>query len=160
MKIVNITYDSEYLHGTPQIMEVPDDYIRCSISGELRPKSEFCNDAGVQTRTNCVRTYFVPTARNAVQSVNTATLMAGPVFKKLQAQLVEEQALLANSQPIGDLIAALRKLQAQNPAARILMSQEGYYAEGRFADLYPEPQHYAKSQGVCFYSLGHSSQNY
>ena len=53
-KVVNI------IDLVPQIMEVSDDYMMCSVSGEYRPKSEFCDDSSNKIRTNCLKTYKMP----------------------------------------------------------------------------------------------------
>jgi hypothetical protein len=157
MKIVNI------IDSTPLIMEVPGDYIRCSISGEFRPRDEFCNDAGVQTRTNCTSTYLSKYTDNAVLSARTADIMCSMPFKSLVKQLQRSRELEANSIHIADMIATLLDLQSKNPQTRLVITQSGYYAEGGLADIYVAPELINKGPAcgdVDYYSLGDSTQNY
>jgi hypothetical protein len=157
MKIVNI------IDGNPQIAEVPDDYIRCSISGEFRPRSEFCDENGIQTRTNCTSTYLAKHADNVVLSARTADIMHKMPFKSLASQLSRARSLEAMSVPIADMIATLLDLQSKNPNTRLVMTQNGYYADGDLADIYTVPELLAKVPAcgeVDYYSLGSSSQNY
>ena len=157
MKIVNI------IDGIPQMMEVPDDYIRCSISGEFRPRSEFCDENGIQTRTNCTSTYLAKHADNVVLSARTADIMREKPFKSLVGQLSRARELEAMSVPIADMIAILLDLQSKNPNTRLVMTQDGYYSQGGFAYIHTVPELLAKVPAcgeVDYYSLGNSSQNY
>lgn len=58
MKVVNI----KLIDGkrTPLIEEVPDDWRRCSVTGEYRPYEEFCDSAGNYARTNALEAYNMP----------------------------------------------------------------------------------------------------
>jgi hypothetical protein len=42
------------------IVKVPSDYRECSVCGHWKPFSEFCNQQGVMTRTNCSDCYNMP----------------------------------------------------------------------------------------------------
>lgn len=60
---------------------------------------------------------------------------------------------------VEEMIARLQKLPA---GSRVVMTQEGYYAAGRFADLHDEPilvQSVRHEGEVPVYSLGNSEQS-
>ena len=153
-KVVNI------IGLVPQIVSVPDDYMRCSVSGEMRPKSEFCNDLGVFTSTNCLKTYMMPPADMVNLDAQTKSVIDSVRFKQLTHRLRKEQEYISCSIPIDDMIESLRKLKSISPTARLCIMQEGYYADGAFADIYNEPEFKIQIDDVKYYSLGISVQNY
>lgn len=42
------------------IVKVPSDYCECSVCGHWKPYSDFCNQQGVMSRTNCTECYNMP----------------------------------------------------------------------------------------------------
>lgn len=148
MKVVNI------IDGNPLIQEVPDDWIRCLVSGEFRPQDEFVTDG--RWRTNCKRTYELPTVDMHNLSAETKLVKNSEEFKKLQSFLQKEKAFEQNSISVKEMI---KHLQSLPEGSRLIMTQEGYYADGKFANIFvPEPKE--QVNGVQYYTIGHSSQNY
>lgn len=149
MLVVNI------IDGVPSISNVQDHFLRCSISGEFRPLSEFETN-GVRTRTNCERTYRMPTEDMQKLSEQTKAVMQSLQFKKLAQKLQHEQAFRDSSISVKALIAQLHALPED---AHIVITQEGYYADGQLAEIH-EPELRLKTEDTAYYSIGHSSQNY
>lgn len=145
--------------GIPAIKEVPMDWIRCSVSGEYRPAIEFMTD-GVQTRTNCTRTKGLSLEDMEKESEQTKKIQNGPGFQHLAKTLSMTNSAFEYSIPVSEMIEQLQKIQQADPTARVLMTQNGYYADGKFADIhYPEKQ-LDGVDGISYYSIGNSSQNY
>jgi len=42
-----------------KVIEVPDDYIECSVCHKWMPKASYCDETGVQVRTNCEECYHL-----------------------------------------------------------------------------------------------------
>ena len=42
-----------------KVIEVPDDYIECSVCHKWMPKSSYCDEHGVRVRTNCEECYHL-----------------------------------------------------------------------------------------------------
>ena len=150
MNVVNI------VDGISRIMAVPDSYIQCSVSGEFRPPEEFQRD-GVQVRTNCIRTYNMSSDDMNVEQQAFLNIQKTADYKKLVKVLCDQNDALANSILVSTMIAWLRELVSQNPNARICMTQDGYYADGKFAQIHA-PDVIDSTNNL--YSIGHSYQNY
>lgn len=145
----------------PAIMEVPDDYIQCSVSGEYRPHSEFCDETGKQDRTNCIGTYQLSTLEFNELRGKGITVMKGKIYRDLVNKLHKSVSYRDSSQSVDDVITMLMTLKEKEPNCRIVFTQEGYYADGRLASLYDTPEHaYDLIDGTKVFSIGHSCQNY
>jgi hypothetical protein len=144
----------------PSIMDVPGEYIRCSVSGEFRRPSEFCNDAGKQDRTNCIGTYLLPSGEFAKMKESLRLCLLSSKYKSLTKKLEKEQDYARESNLIDDVIAMLQGLKEKEPNCRIMISQAGYYADGNFAQLYGEPDLDGEMMdGTKVFSIGHSNQS-
>lgn len=42
-----------------KVIEVPDDYIECSVCHKWMPKTSYCDERGIQVRTNCEECYHL-----------------------------------------------------------------------------------------------------
>lgn len=60
---------------------------------------------------------------------------------------------------LSEYIKVLQDFAANNPDLEVAITQEGYYAEGKLADLWETPE-FEKIYGKMHICLGHSSQNY
>lgn len=149
MLVVNI------IDGVPSIQNVPDNYLRCSVSGEFRPVEEFETN-GVRSRTNCERTFKMPYEEMQALTAQTKQQMQSIGFKKLLNKLTTQITFRDNSIAVKDLIAQLQELPDN---ARIVITQEGYYADGQLAEIH-EPDIVRKTESELYYSIGHSAQNY
>lgn len=149
MLVVNI------INGVPSISSVPENYIRCSVSGEFRAVSEFETN-GVRSRTNCERTYKMPTEDMQKLSAQTKKVQDSLEYRKLERELTAQVTFYNGSIAVKDLIAQLQELPDN---ARIVITQEGYYADGKLAEIH-EPDIVRKTETELYYSIGHSAQNY
>lgn len=105
--------------------EVPTDWILCSVSGEYRPPEEYCKQGEQhQSRTNCTRTYLMPSKDSALLSESVKKL--GPALKKMKAELHHEMQEKKAGMPIADYITMLQEIAASNPNARIVCVDDGY----------------------------------
>ena len=60
---------------------------------------------------------------------------------------------------LSEYIKRLQEFAAKNPDLEVAITQEGYYASGKFADLYETPE-IETIHGQKYFCLGNSSQNY
>lgn len=148
-KVVNI------IDGVPQIMEVPDNYVQCSISGEFRPPEEFMR-GGEIVRTNCTRTYEMPSDDMEVLRRKIFFVKHSPEYSKLVNGLRSEVASIEWSIPAQQMIDWLKTLVEHNPNARVCITQDGYYAWCGYAEIH-DPILVSGTENV--YTIGHSSQN-
>lgn len=142
------------------MIEVPSDSIRCSVCGKWKAPSHYRNEGDTdQSRTNCTACYSMDWADMQALKVKTKERMVGHDIWVLTKQLEKERDLRIYSTPVQTLIAALQKLPSN---ARVCMTQDGYYAEGDFADLFVSDFEKlgATADGQEVYSIGHSAQNY
>jgi len=118
MKVAHIV-NGEVVRG-----EVPLDWIKCSVSGEYRPHQEFRNeDQHYQSRTNCTRTYMMSSAE--MQALSKQTAAQQSKVRYLEQQMYREAQDDVAGVSVADLIAELQRLQAANPNARIVVSEDG-----------------------------------
>ena len=140
------------------IIEVPKDYIECSICGKYFPKESYCREGeSYLSRTNCSSCYHskMDDMRNLEEEVKK--IKNSTKYKSVQTNWIKKKQFYGNSISVGEMIEALQKL---SPTDRIFIGQDGYYAEGNFAEIYiPEDFEYADNN-IYFYKIGHSSQNY
>jgi len=140
--------------------EVPDDYILCSISGEYRPKDEFCTDEKM-TRTNCYRTYIAKSEDNTALRAKVKVIQDSNEYRVKCNELRLKGELNFNSEYASEMIETLQCLiKEHGENVRVLMTQEGYYADGKYADLIPPEKVGVDIEGNAVFSIGHSTQNY
>lgn len=144
----------------PSIMEVPYSYAQCAVSGEFRPYSEFCED-GNKVHTDCIGTRSLPSKEYAKMKEKLGLCYLSPKYKRLTTKLDIEQDYARKSDLIDDVIAMLQELKDKEPNCRIMISQSGHYADGKFAQLYCEPELDGEMMdGTKVFSIGHSQQSY
>mgnify|MGYP007088035475 CR=1 FL=1 len=135
-----------------QVKQVPDDHIECSVCGKYQSPDLYRNEGETrQSRTNCKTCYEAPS--ESWDKIRAEVDKYKASRQALEDQLAHQSNLLHSSMPVEELI---QKLQALPKGSRILMTQEGYYAQGKFADIHGPVE--LKDKG--FYSIGHSNQNY
>lgn len=111
MKVVNI----KLIDGkrTPLIEEVPDDWCRCSITGEYRPYDEFCDSAGNYASTNALEAYHMPFDEMKKVKFEVHYLINySSEYKNLYAELRKEklrEEFIKNSLTIKQLILKLQE---------------------------------------------------
>lgn len=147
------------VNKTPIIQEVPDSYILCSISGEYRAKEEYTSNGVFQTRTNCTSTYLMPTKDMEALELEVQKIRLSKAYTELQRGLKKERELFHNSLSIDFLIQELQKIKDSNEDARIVVTQDGYYADGLCAHIH-SPEKLGTFNDCTYYYIGHSSQNY
>lgn len=147
MKVVDI------VNGKVLVHEVPDSYIRCSVTGTFLPQEEFMRD-GVVVRTNGEASYHMPTEEFQSTSERTKLIKMSREFRYAQEELNAEKYVEEAAISVEEMITALQKLPA---GSRLIVTQDGYYADGGIADIFtPE----ASRQYANTFVIGHSSQNY
>jgi hypothetical protein len=137
-------------------IEVPDYYYECSVCGHYHPIEQFRAETTTsgRDRTNCFSCYSM-TGMNKL-SIATQMKKDSREYKNAIATLEKEKQFLDYSISVVDLAKALRKLPK---TARVFVGQNGYYADGKFADCFL-PELETTIDDVEFYEIGHSSQNY
>lgn len=149
MKVIDI-------HDHPVIIEVPNNYIECSICGIYQERSSYTSNGVYQTRTNCKSCYELPLADWSYLEESVQAKKNSIMYKQLLQSLKEESCAISNSISVQEMIKALQELPSNT---RLIIRQEGYYAEGNYADIYL-PGHYKDIGEYSYYSIGISSQKY
>lgn len=140
------------------IVEVPDNYIKCSICEGYYPPEDFRKpEQTKQTRTNCTECYEIDSKEWEKIEARVKAVKNSLAYKKLEYDMNTEALYFGNSISVAELIESLQQLA---PTDRVFIGQDGYYAEGIFADIGLDMNHKMSIKGVKFYSIGHSSQNY
>ena len=149
MKIIDIR--------TVEVIDVPDDYICCSICGVYHPKSEYMKDnETTQSRTNCSSCYKTDIEKWEEIKTNVENTKKTRKYQTVKRELDDKLQYFGNSISVQEMIDYLLELA---PTDRIFIGQEGYYAEGKFADIF-KPEFKKSYDNVHFYEIGYSSQNY
>lgn len=144
----------DWVTRQPTIKHVPDDWRECSVTGDMFPPEDFMRDGqDYISRTNSTLSYEMPSSKMNEVRDQTAAIKMSKEYIALMRTFSRECDLVAHSITVADMIAALQKL---SPNDRLLVTQDGYYADGDLASIYtPE------AFGVPgYYTIGHSSQNY
>ena len=151
--------------NTFTIIEVPDDYIQCSVCSIWKDPVSYRN-AGEerQSRTNCDECRHMPYEEMKALKEETNLILRGSEGKKLliMAALLNKETRrrnerFARSIPVQELIEILQKLPADS---RVAITEEGYYSECAFAEIYEEPTEVETINGAIIFAIGNSSQNY
>lgn len=136
-----------------QLREIPEDYKCCSVCGIHFPVTSFNNDnSSTPTRTNCKGCYESPQSdwNERIQKKQSAQ-MSEEAKKYLKEKKIEGVSV-----SVEELISQLQKLPKDS---KIVMTQDGYYACGDFADIHT-PIPLEGYEDINVYKIGHSSQNY
>lgn len=105
------------------VSEVPDEWIRCSVTGEFRPFEEFCGDGkDYQTRTNCTRAYMMPLSEWDYYKGVRKRL--APEIERIQDKLYHWCQEKSAGSSIDEMVAMLLELKDRNPNARIVFRDE------------------------------------
>ena len=142
---------------TLDVVEVPEDYIQCSICGSWEPPESYTErEDGKQTRTNCKSCYISPSdlwgelKKKRQEAERSEKYLSNKRFEQ------ERIAYFSNSISVQEMVQALQKLPEN---ARLYVGQEGHYANGKFADIFlPELQ--KTVDDTLYYQIGYSDQNY
>ena len=138
-------------------IQIPKNWIACSVCGEYHsPESYRKLDEIRQSRTNCTKCYNLPYEQFKELKLLTEKKKKSQLYRVYGEQLKTKIEYAENSISVGDMIAALQQLPA---GARLVMTQEGYYADGKLAGIFC-PESEGMVGDVEYYSIGHSSQNY
>lgn len=143
--------------NTVSMIEVPDDYKKCSVCGKWCEWNSFKNeDEEKQSRNNCRDCYNMPWEEMKELKIITLEKFKSPAVRKFLAREVRKKEFFHNSISVQDMIEALKTLPKD---ARIYVGQDGYFAEGRFGEIFT-PKHPPEIiYGIQYYAIGHSSQN-
>jgi hypothetical protein len=136
-----------------ELREVPDDYDRCTVCGEYFPPDQFKNPGEERrSRTNCTSCYNRPWEEMQGLKAQTQLLIERNRFRN--EKIVKQLKAREYSISVEEMIENLSKLPA---GSRLLVTQDGYYADGEFGMIYG-PEELEDYSG--YFSIGHSSQNY
>jgi len=140
---------------TLSMIEVPEDYIRCSICKKWKPPVEYCrNKDGKQTRTNCESCYMMDFDEMKRLGSATKKILYSEKAQRILKEEADKQAYYENSVPVETMIEYLQSLPKNS---RLFVEQSGYYAEGKFG--YVEYPIFKKSfDDIPYYCIGFSSQ--
>lgn len=142
---------------TLSIIDVDDSFIECTVCGQYKQPESYRNaDQEMQSRTNCRECYNLPTEEFRDKKSEIIELKKSNAYTNKVRQLREQQRIKNNSISVEEMIASLEKLPA---GSRLVVTQEGYYAEGKVAYIF-SPSQYEFIDGVQYYSIGESIQNY
>lgn len=107
-----------------KVIQVPDDYIECDVCHKWMPKSSYCDEQGVQIRTNCDKCYnmkydeFVELRRKNRDFIS-ANWHSGKMHK-----LDRERAALSNSVTKEELVARFNEAMSKIPdGAKVCMAE-------------------------------------
>jgi hypothetical protein len=142
---------------TCDIIEVPSDYIECSVCGSWEPPSSYTSEEGGQrSRTNCFSCYHTSSDLYSEMKFKVKEKKRSIKYRNNLEECQKKKELFENSILVEDMISALKELPK---GARLFIGQEGYYASGECADIfYPEKKKVIDN--TAFFEIGYSSQNY
>ena len=149
-----------------KIIDIDPDLVqKCSICGRYKKKYhsdvrklDLTSDdySYIQYRfmTNCNQCFDTSSGEWPSIRAEVARIEHSSEHVKLVNQINLINLVLGNSMPVDELIAALQALPS---GSRVLIGQSGYYADGRFADIYKPELYECPVENV--YSIGFSSQS-
>lgn len=123
-----------------RVIEVPNDYIKCSVCHKWMPKSSYCNEHGVQVRTNCEECYQLkPENMVEIQKKNrelvSANYRSGRVYK-----LNQECGALRNAITKEEFIDRFNEAMSKIPnGAKVCMVEYDTDNFGQSIEDYMEP---------------------
>lgn len=140
---------------TLTFIEVPEDYIRCSICEKWKPPVEYCRTkSGKQTRTNCESCYMMDFDEMKRLGRTTHKILQSEGVQRILRIEADKKAYYENSIPVEMMIEYLQSLPKNS---RLFVGQSGYYAEGKFG--FVEFPIFKKSfDDIQYYRIGFSSQ--
>lgn len=140
---------------TLSMIEVPEDYIRCSICKKWKAPVEYCrNKDGKQTRTNCESCYMMDFDEMKSLSKRTRKILYSEGVQRILREESDKKAYYENSIPVEMMIEYLQSLPKNS---RLFVGQSGYYAEGKFG--FVEFPIFKKSvDDIQYYRIGFSLQ--
>ena len=107
-----------------KVIQVPNDYIECSVCHKWMPKSSYCDEHGIQTRTNCDECYHLKHEELVeLQRKNRDFISANWRSGKMRS-LDRERAALSNSVTKEELVAMFNEAMSKIPdGAKICMAE-------------------------------------
>jgi len=142
---------------TCEPIDIPENYICCSVCGSWEHPHMFTKrEDGVQDRTNCKACYEAPQESWKEIQANKQDTINSLRYQLNLEKLLESKTYMGNSISVEQMIKALKKLPK---GSRLFVGQEGYYAEGKFGSIY-EPISKKVIEGINYFEIGYSSQNY
>jgi len=139
---------------TPTISLVPKDWLYCSVLGEYRPPQEFMQDGKI-VRINCQYTYDLPPEEFHAIREKIKDIRASKEYQLMWMKFRDLQEQEYYGVPVGELIRRLNKLPKDSI---IVFTQDGYYADNKYTDIFDEPEFLGDDIGVPVYAIGHSQQ--
>ena len=105
-----------------KVVEVPNEYIECSVCHKWMPKSSYCDEHGVQTRTNCDECYNMKHKDLVeLQRKNREFISANWRCGKMH-NLDRERAALSNSVTKEEFVTMFNEAMTKIPAgAKVCM---------------------------------------
>lgn len=140
--------------GKPTISLVPKDWLLCAVLGEYRPPQEFMRD-GQFVRTNCQYTYDLPQEEFHAIREKIKDIKASKEYNEMWLTFIDQTEQETYGVSVEELIKRLNKLPKDSI---IVFTQEGYYADNKYADIYDEPEFLGDGIGVPVYAIGNSYQ--
>jgi len=138
-------------------IKVPQEWIQCSVCGEYSSPTEYRKpDQENQSRTNCTSCYEMQWNDMKALQQRTADIMKSWQYINVCNELKMGVTYKRSSISVEDMIYMLQKLPANS---RLIMTQEGYYANGSLADIH-DPVIDKTIDDIIYYAIGHSSQTY
>lgn len=106
-----------------KVIQVQDDYLECSVCHKWMPKSSYCDERGVQVRTNCDECYHMKHEDLVeLQRKNREFVSANWRCGKMHS-LDRERTALSNSMTKEELVAMFNEAMSKIPdGAKICMA--------------------------------------
>ena len=130
-----------------EIIDVPDNYIRCSVCGKYEPIESFIKEGDTfQSRTNCITCYSLPFKDMQELKESVKALYNTLEYKRLSRDLSEHLYLLNNSyskdEVISNLLAQIDKIKKDENELFLFNTPDNDYTgvvlikQGNLKDMY------------------------
>lgn len=107
-----------------KVIQVPDDYIECSVCHKWMPKSSYCDEQGIQVRTNCDECYHLGHEIMIAEQMKNRVIIAANERCGKMHKLNKERAALSESVTKEELVAMFNEVMSKIPAgAKICMAE-------------------------------------
>ena len=141
---------------TLSMIEVPEDYIRCSICKKWKPLVEYCRikSEKLWPRRNCESCHMMDFDEMKRLEHTTHRILHSEGVQRILRIEADKKAYYENSVPVEMMIEYLQSLPKNS---RLFVGQSGFYAEGKFG--FVEFPIFKKSfDDIQYYRIGFSSQ--
>jgi len=119
-----------YVVEIDKIIKKPEDSIECSVCGKFKHKSNFGkirNGSFIQTRTNCEECYNLSKEKFSKINNENRKNKSSTKYWELSRKCKELNEYMF-SISVNEVIENLKKLPKE---ARLIITQDGYYADGK-----------------------------